>query len=141
MGSLDCRLGSSPSSLCSPLSLSHMLTYAAYADVCCGMRYQIAGLASSHRVYALDLLGFGFRYSVCFLYWYKSTNTDTEGSDKPNITYCNTLWGHQLGDFIREVYYSKYICLCMVYYSISIWRYGDMYYISICTYVYVHVCV
>jgi hypothetical protein len=76
-----------------------MLTYAAYADVCCGMLYQIAGLASSHRVYALDLLGFGFRYSVYLLYWYKSTNTDTESSDKPNITYCNRLWGHQFTCF------------------------------------------
>jgi len=47
-------------------------------------RYQIAELGKHHRVYALDLLGFGL-------------------SDKPNITYSNEYWGQQVSSFIREV--------------------------------------
>ena len=47
-------------------------------------RYQIAELAKTHRVFALDLLGFGL-------------------SDKPNISYSNEYWGMQVSSFIREV--------------------------------------
>ena len=47
-------------------------------------RYQIADLASTNRVYALDLMGFGL-------------------SDKPNISYSNEYWGQQIQDFITQV--------------------------------------
>jgi hypothetical protein len=40
-------------------------------------RYQIAELGRTHRVFALDLIGFGF-------------------TDKPNITYTNKYWGQQV---------------------------------------------
>ena len=47
-------------------------------------RYQIAALAATHRVFAVDLLGFGL-------------------SDKPNITYSNEVWGRQVQAFVNEV--------------------------------------
>jgi pimeloyl-ACP methyl ester carboxylesterase len=47
-------------------------------------RHQIAELGKHHRVYALDLLGFGL-------------------SDKPNISYSNEIWGQQVSSFICEV--------------------------------------
>jgi pimeloyl-ACP methyl ester carboxylesterase len=48
-------------------------------------RYQIPALAQHYRVYALDLLGFGW-------------------SEKALVEYSSGgLWGQQIGDFIREV--------------------------------------
>jgi len=51
-------------------------------------RYQIPALAQHYRVYALDLLGFGW-------------------SEKALVEYSSGgLWGQQIGDFIREVIHS-----------------------------------
>jgi pimeloyl-ACP methyl ester carboxylesterase len=51
-------------------------------------RYQIPALAQNYRVFALDLLGFGW-------------------SEKALVEYSSGgLWGQQIGDFIREVVYA-----------------------------------
>lgn len=48
-------------------------------------RYQIPALAQHYRVFALDLLGFGW-------------------SEKALVEYSSGgLWGQQIGDFIKEV--------------------------------------
>ena len=46
-------------------------------------RYNIPELAKKHKVYALDLLGFGW-------------------SDKALVDYNAALWRDQVADFIRE---------------------------------------
>ena len=47
-------------------------------------RYNIPELAKKHRVFAVDLLGFGW-------------------SDKALVDYSSNIWSEQLGDFIKEV--------------------------------------
>jgi pimeloyl-ACP methyl ester carboxylesterase len=52
-------------------------------------RYQLPALSKKYRVYAMDLLGFGW-------------------SEKALVEYSSgKLWGQQIGDFIREVIHQQ----------------------------------
>lgn len=63
----------------SPILLVHGFGASAYH-----WRYNIPELAKKHRVFAIDLLGFGW-------------------SDKALVDYSSNVWSEQLGDFIKEV--------------------------------------
>lgn len=62
-----------------PIVLVHGFGASAYH-----WRYNIPELAKKHRVFAVDLLGFGW-------------------SDKALVDYSSNIWSEQLGDFIKEV--------------------------------------
>lgn len=62
-----------------PIVLVHGFGASAYH-----WRYNIIELAKKHRVFAVDLLGFGW-------------------SDKALVDYSQTVWSDQIADFIKEV--------------------------------------
>lgn len=65
-------------------------------------RYQIPALSQTNRVYAVDLLGFGW-------------------SDKALVDYSSgNLWANQLGDFIKEVVAGKLLRTCCCQYRFTI---------------------
>ena len=62
-----------------PIVLVHGFGASAYH-----WRYNVAELAKKHRVFAVDLLGFGW-------------------SDKALVDYSQAVWSEQIGAFIKEV--------------------------------------
>lgn len=72
---LPCTSGSSGP----PIVLVHGFGASAYH-----WRYNIIELAKKHRVFAVDLLGFGW-------------------SDKALVDYSSTIWSDQIAAFIKEV--------------------------------------